>query len=157
MSYENAELLRDKNGNPIPQYFNISTGKFEPVTGENGGTSTQLIGSIMEEAIFKSEIIPPNSALMEIIEIKGSEFEMGARFSGQLNGLVSIRYQCRSDGNSIVNPITVAERNTGIFMNTLEHATDSLKKLVGDSFAVFAENASPEDVLIRTLSITQIK
>lgn len=46
MSYEDAEILRDKNGDPIPQYYNISTGKFEPVTGENGGTNTQVTGNI---------------------------------------------------------------------------------------------------------------
>lgn len=48
MSYQDAEILRDKNGNPIPQYFNVATGKFEPITGQNGSQNTQLTGSKVE-------------------------------------------------------------------------------------------------------------
>ena len=44
MAYDDVEILRDKNGNPIPQYYNIATGQFEPLTGENGATHTQLTG-----------------------------------------------------------------------------------------------------------------
>lgn len=51
MSYKDAELLRDKNGNPIPQYYNIQTGKFEPVTGQDGSTHTQVTGSIDEQLV----------------------------------------------------------------------------------------------------------
>lgn len=44
MAYDDVEILRDKNGNPIPQYYNVATGQFEPLTGENGATHTQLTG-----------------------------------------------------------------------------------------------------------------
>lgn len=53
MPYSNAELLRDKNGNPIPQYFNVATGKFEPITGDNGAQKTQLTGSNVEQIVLQ--------------------------------------------------------------------------------------------------------
>lgn len=48
MAYNDVEILRDKNGNPIPQYYNVATGQFEPLTGENGATHTQLTGSYVQ-------------------------------------------------------------------------------------------------------------
>ncbi|MBB6451974.1 hypothetical protein HNQ94_000395 [Salirhabdus euzebyi] len=35
MSYKDAELLTDKNGNPIPQYFDVSANVFKPITSDN--------------------------------------------------------------------------------------------------------------------------
>lgn len=39
-----AALLLDVNSKPIPQYFNVTTGLFEAITGANGATETQLTG-----------------------------------------------------------------------------------------------------------------
>lgn len=49
MAYNDVEILRDKNGNPIPQYYNVATGQFEPLTGENGATHTQLTRRVVEK------------------------------------------------------------------------------------------------------------
>lgn len=64
MPYKNAEILRDKNGNPIPQYYNVATGQFEPLTGENGATHTQLTGSKVEyEEFFERRIRTANESV----------------------------------------------------------------------------------------------
>lgn len=36
MSYKDKSLLKDRNGNAIPQYYDPSTDEFKPLTKNNG-------------------------------------------------------------------------------------------------------------------------
>lgn len=76
MAYNDVEILRDKNGNPIPQYYNVATGQFEPLTGENGATHTQLTGSYVEEVIQRNIHKSGQSRTLSIPDhIKGVNIE----------------------------------------------------------------------------------
>lgn len=67
MAYNDVEILRDKNGNPIPQYYNVATGQFEPLTGENGATHTQLTGSNVEYITNGNNIFIPSGTNVNVI------------------------------------------------------------------------------------------
>jgi len=45
MSYASNTILTDLNGKPIPQYFNVTTDKFEPALGNDGGLAVSITGS----------------------------------------------------------------------------------------------------------------
>lgn len=92
MAYDDVEILRDKNGNPIPQYYNIATGQFEPLTGENGATHTQLTGSKLGETEFLpvrrySEVI----TLVNAQSVSGSQFvDISLDYRGETFRIISV-------------------------------------------------------------------
>lgn len=47
MAYTTKSILRDQNGNPIPQYYNSVTDAFEPLQGYNGANSFHEQGTII--------------------------------------------------------------------------------------------------------------
>lgn len=48
MTYSNKQMLRDANGDLIPQYWDITAQNFKPLTGQDGAQDTRLIGSNVE-------------------------------------------------------------------------------------------------------------
>ena len=71
MAYNTKVILKDKDGNPISQYFNKTLGKYEPVEGSKGGNKvvvenndlslipildklSQLTGTVIDEETRKS-------------------------------------------------------------------------------------------------------
>src|SRR5690625_2751784 len=71
MSYENAEVLRDKNGNPIPQLYDPVLGKFVPQTNEP--VPTQLTGSIMETKTVNRSGLLARSSHEDVLVAEGKE------------------------------------------------------------------------------------
>lgn len=49
MAFNTVSILRDKDQNPVPQYYNQATGVFEPLQGYNGANSFHEQGTIMVE------------------------------------------------------------------------------------------------------------
>lgn len=47
MTVESVAILRDKDGNPVPQYYNPQTGAFEALQGYNGANSFHEQGTII--------------------------------------------------------------------------------------------------------------
>lgn len=47
MAIESITILRDKDGNPVPQYYNPETGVMEALTGYNGANSFHEQGTIV--------------------------------------------------------------------------------------------------------------
>jgi len=41
------QMLRDANGDLIPQYWDVVAGDFKPLTGSDGAQDTRLTGSIV--------------------------------------------------------------------------------------------------------------
>ena len=48
MPYSNKQMLRDANGDLIPQYWDVVEQEFKPLTGQNGANDVRLTGSIVE-------------------------------------------------------------------------------------------------------------
>src|SRR5699024_10699705 len=48
-SYSDKQMLRDVNGDLIPQYWDIQDEEFKPLTGQNGAQDTRLTASNVEE------------------------------------------------------------------------------------------------------------
>src|SRR5690625_102723 len=48
MPYRDKQMLRDANGDLIPQYWDIQDGEFKPLTGQGGAQDTRLTGSNVE-------------------------------------------------------------------------------------------------------------
>src|SRR5699024_4685014 len=56
------QMLRDANGDLIPQYWDVVAGEFKPLTGSDGANDVRLTGSIVEEeVIFDRQILTENS------------------------------------------------------------------------------------------------
>src|SRR5690625_5060555 len=53
MPYRNKQMLRDANGDLIPQYWDVVEQEFKPLTGRDGANDVRLTGSIMEEFIYE--------------------------------------------------------------------------------------------------------
>lgn len=53
-----VELLTDLSGTPIPQYYNVTTGVMEPITGSGGSVDQALTGSNVTDA----QAIPTRNA-----------------------------------------------------------------------------------------------
>ena len=49
MPWTKKQMLRDANGDLIPQYWDITAGEFKPLTGQDGAQDTRLTGSIEVE------------------------------------------------------------------------------------------------------------
>jgi|SRR5690625_77490 len=50
MPYSNKQMLRDANGDLIPQYWDVVEQEFKPLTGRDGANDVRLTGSIVEIA-----------------------------------------------------------------------------------------------------------
>jgi|SRR5690625_3547042 len=51
MPYSNKQMLRDANGDLIPQYWDVVEQDFKPLTGQGGANDVRLTGSIKEEIV----------------------------------------------------------------------------------------------------------
>lgn len=60
MSYNANSLLTDRNGKPIPQYFNPVTNRFESIEGSNGANSFIERGRIIKDAFNGSSTTKKN-------------------------------------------------------------------------------------------------
>jgi hypothetical protein len=49
MSYKDADLITDKRKNPVPQYFNPVTNKYEPIFGRNGANLFIQLGKTIKQ------------------------------------------------------------------------------------------------------------
>ena len=48
MPYRNKQMLRDANGDLIPQYWDVAEQEFKPLTGSDGANDVRLTGSNVE-------------------------------------------------------------------------------------------------------------
>lgn len=60
MSYNANSLLTDRNGKPIPQYFNPVTNRFESIEGNHGANSFIERGRIVKDAFNGSSTVTKN-------------------------------------------------------------------------------------------------
>jgi len=57
MAYKDEIILRDKDQNPIPQYFNSATGLYEPLEGSYGSNSFIERGRLVKDAFNGSTTV----------------------------------------------------------------------------------------------------
>lgn len=66
MPYRNKQMLRDANGDLIPQYWDVAEQEFKPLTGSDGANDVRLTGSkLIHQFPFNEDIDPLTS--LEII------------------------------------------------------------------------------------------
>lgn len=73
MPYSTKQMLRDANGDLIPQYWDVVEQEFKPLTGRNGANDVRLAGSkIVYEFGFSDSIDPQTSfKIIEGVDISG--------------------------------------------------------------------------------------
>lgn len=49
MSYQDKNILRNRKGDIVPQYFNDETESYEPAKGKNGAVFSREVGTIVKE------------------------------------------------------------------------------------------------------------
>lgn len=107
MSYSDKQMLRDVNGDLIPQYWDIQDEEFKPLTGQNGAQDTRLTGSKVDrvETVFKREVSNKSSSFLKIyppnIFVKGVLIHIFVH--GITGDDVSIRFERMASVDSIVN------------------------------------------------------
>ncbi len=101
------QMLRDANGDLIPQYWDITVGNFKPLTGENGAQDTRVTGSIAEEYFDDINSISAGANIIITTDMKGDEYNLFIRWgssrpsafkvetwsqgvSGQLSGVIEL-------------------------------------------------------------------
>src|SRR5699024_8152186 len=66
------QMLRDANGDLIPQYWDVVAGDFKPLTGSDGAQDTRLTGSNAEKGIP----VRVEKDVREVV-VRGDELEAG--------------------------------------------------------------------------------
>src|SRR5690625_4973114 len=79
MPYSNKQMLRDANGDLIPQYWDVVEQDFKPLTGQGGANDVRLTGSKVDyQNLFERKIrtetedvftIVPDDAIGAIIQL----------------------------------------------------------------------------------------
>lgn len=84
MPYREKQMLRDANGDLIPQYWDVVEQDFKPLTGQNGANDVRLTGSLIEEVFINDEeiLVSPGSAINLGVQVKGSKMGVGIRING---------------------------------------------------------------------------
>src|SRR5690625_4065946 len=98
MSYDKQRLLRDADGVPIPQYWDVEESKFKPMgkpafdgnieleSSEESPIYTQLTGSNVEEPLFENEILPAGGSKTSVASFQGhGSYRLVVRKHGNLN------------------------------------------------------------------------
>lgn len=89
MPYSNKQMLRDANGDLIPQYWDVVEQEFKPLTGSDGANDVRLTGSKVEEDILieRSIISQSTENVVDIPEgVKGAIFHARVRsLTGDFN------------------------------------------------------------------------
>jgi hypothetical protein len=67
MAYNTNQILKDVNGNTIPQYYNPTLDIYEPLVGDNGGTKTTFFDKDGNELISTQVVQPIVDKLDELI------------------------------------------------------------------------------------------
>lgn len=120
MAYNTKEIVKDKDGNPISQYFNPTTNQYEPVEGSGGGNKVvlynedgtennslslipildkldQLTGTVIDEETRKAnELVRISNEDTRIIneDVRiGNEIDRGDTFTTQMNRVAQIEQQ----------------------------------------------------------------
>ena|SRR5690554_1305386 len=68
MPWTQKQMLRDANGDLIPQYWDVVEQEFKPLTGSDGANDVRLTGSTVEELIMDGVEIAPKST-SEILDL----------------------------------------------------------------------------------------
>lgn len=152
MPYRNKQMLRDANGDLIPQYWDITAGEFKPLTGQDGAQDTRLTGSIVEDYTLINQqddiIITAGSQLvLDPIKFKGSEFGFNLRFVAKISNIEIVVQQLSPETGSKMASIWVLLEGSGTTFNARE-------KLKSGTTQFLIRNKSTEDVTIHTLVIT---
>src|SRR5690625_957753 len=102
--YTTAPLLYNDQGDPIPQYLDVSDktdspqGSFKPLT--NDPQDVRLTGSIVQERLTPDYVIPPLSAYIRTLNIIGTKLFVYSRFNRA--GETRFSFQIRDDDNSYI-------------------------------------------------------
>lgn len=68
MPYNTKSILKDVNGKPVPQYFNLATDNYEVITSKNGMLRTIMVDSEGREIQSQSLVDQINNKLDELIQ-----------------------------------------------------------------------------------------
>ena len=145
MAYNDVEILRDKNGNPIPQYYNVATGQFEPLTGENGATHTQLTGRNVLLSFVTGVNVSAGASFVAIgptpaENISGIYVLVRADANHKYRVSLDYHREKTSEGFSSytggVDIVESAERQYGV---------SEIVKPIGAGYAILIRNESEED------------
>lgn len=67
--YNTKAIIKDVNGKPVPQYFNIENDRYEVVTSENGMLRVIMVDESGNEIQSQNLVDQINSKLSELVEV----------------------------------------------------------------------------------------
>lgn len=68
MAYNAKSIIKDVNGKPVPQYFNVDTDKFEVITSKGGMLRTILIDNKGNEILSQNLVNQVSAKIDELIK-----------------------------------------------------------------------------------------
>src|SRR5690625_2722873 len=93
MPYSNKQMLRDANGDLIPQYWDVVEQEFKPLTGRDGANDVRLTGSNVEVVdVFDAVAFTNESRIVKNIDVsKFRRFQLVAYASLNVSVEISVR------------------------------------------------------------------
>lgn len=69
MAYNNKSIIKDVNGKPVPQYFNVGTDRYEIITSQNGMLRVIMVDSEGREIQSQDLVDQISAKLSELVEV----------------------------------------------------------------------------------------
>ena len=69
MTYDTKSIIKDVNGKPIPQYFNIGLDRYEVITSENGMLRVIMVDIQGREIQTQNLVDQISAKIDELIEV----------------------------------------------------------------------------------------
>lgn len=69
MAHNNKSIIKDVNGKPVPQYFNVGLDKYEVITSENGMLRVIMVDSNGNEIQSQNLVEQISAKIDELIEV----------------------------------------------------------------------------------------
>lgn len=156
MPYRNKQMLRDANGDLIPQYWDVAAGDFKPLTGSDGAQNTQVTGSNAEEVIFRNITVSANSSIDSgTIPLEGVDnISVGIRLGRVFtNNPIKIYFRWRNGlGQFMDNSREEFKYHTNVTANHSRILTERTE-LLTSRLVIYIENISDEDISLTDVYI----
>ena len=116
MPWTQKQMLRDANGDLIPQYWDVVEQEFKPLTGSDGANDVRLTG-INTEYVFLEfvELTAGSTVYTEAQDYNGSRLGVNVRFNDAIKHRVRGFLQSKQTGRGVGGSVNIIDsRDTAV-------------------------------------------
>src|SRR5690554_5424628 len=154
MPWTQKQMLRDANGDLIPQYWDVAEQDFKPLTGQGGANDVRLTGSIVE---LNKEVYDSQSS--SVIITPGSYYNLLSHAYYPFKEIRGhLRWRETPSDYHLMLYYRVSEISFGLFENVelTGERTEFQFDLSGGHFELRLYNDSTEDAYLRLFEVVGV-